>query len=305
MKEGRDLFSVGDYRLTVVPVSGRDRKVSGLIMAVKPDASSGILEWEQYGLDGQDRLVSILGASANGFFLERRFKEMCRSLIHLLAQLDLHFYKAEKGDPHLSQGHSESGEGRQYVGDRGPVQALAEALSDGMKSTLRCLPEVGGLRQADRCDIDTCLSLAVTLVGLEQGARGGQVSVAPARDLPEAKVDEHELIMTFVIFLLLSKTCLASVSDQTIRCDRVKEKNHVVIKISHNSYIQEEAYLKILFSRHPLQRYFSNAGTIQPMETLLYYVCFLLKKNRMHMKVTNVPGQFELCLSVPVVTSSI
>jgi hypothetical protein len=299
IKKGTDLFSVGDYRLTAVPVLGKDKKVSALVMAVKPDAPSGILELEQYGLEGHDRFVSILGASAIGFFLEHRFKEMCRSVIRLLAQLDLHFYKAEMGHPHLSDGHSESGDG-QYVDDRGSVQTLAEALSDGMKSTLRCLPEVGGLLQSDRSDIDTCLSFAITLVGLERGARAGQVSVTTAGDLHTAKVDDHELLMTFVIFLLLSKTCLTRVSDQTIKCDAIKEKHHVVIKISHNSYIQEESYLEILFSRYPLQRYFSSADRTQPMETLLHYVCFLLKKNRINIKLTNVPGQFELCLSIPV-----
>lgn len=302
-KKGADLFSAGALRLTVTPLVDSSNKVSSLIMVAEAEAPIDSAEQGRYKLNGHSRFDSILGAAASGFLLESYLKEVDRPLIGLVSQLDLLLCKAErdqreKCDP--LEGEDAGG----VTGDLVPLSRLKNEALGLIQSLRQSLPPVGRASPTDGTDLKTCIDRAIALLGPARRNGDGRISFKADAELPAVKVDERNLVAILAVILLLSRGCLGNVSDKTIRCEAAREGRYVKVTILHNGHIQDEAYLRILFSFDPLQSYFTAAGSATPMETLLHHVASSLKKHHIKMKLINIPGEYTLCLALPTVESS-
>ena len=117
-------------------------------------------------------------------------------------------------------------------------------------------------------------------------------------DLPPIRTNAEELTMVFLILLLFSRDCLSNVSNKEITCETSKREDHIAASISHNGFIHQDR-LDILFHNNPLESFFLNGVSVHMMDTLLYYANFLLKKNGICIRLTNIPGCFDLSLIIP------
>ena len=293
-----DLLEPGDFRVTLNPSRDSNNKVSLLVMLIEAMSSFGAdLGTSGFAADAS-RLESILEFSATGLVLREAVKEVYDPLTHLLAQLDLFSHKMDIADKQSRSTYSLA-MNDPYVADRARVQGLVGELCDRLKSIQKNVISKQGPGEADPTNINVCLAQAIDAVRSSQGTKEDAISTTFAGNLPAVNVDAHELIMMFIIFLLTSKSCLAHVSDKTIRCETKKERDHVVAKISHNSCMQKQDDLKIIFGGKPLQSYFFQTGSVQSTETLLHYANFLSNKHNIKIRLTNIPGHFELCFAVP------
>ncbi len=286
---GQDLIQPGDFRITVNPSQDSDKKVSFLVVIIEAMSSFGA-NWEASEISGDSgRLESILGSSATAFVLSDVIEGLYDPLARLVAQLDLLFSKVDMAGEKADR----------YEPDRDRVQALVRELCDRLKPVRENVAVRQGTFRVDRTDINECVSRAIDIVQSNGDAGAGVISMALAENLPAVKPDAHDLVMMFIIFLLTSKASLATVTDKTIRCETAQKNGHVMVKIAHNSYIQKQDDLKMIFDGQVLRRYFSDTGRVKPTETYLHYANFLTNKHRIKMNMTNIPGQFELCLAVP------
>ena len=287
--KGQDLLQPGDFRITVNPSRDSDNKVSFLVVIIEAMSSFGA-NWEASEIAGDaGRLESILESSATAFVLSDVIEGLYDPLVRLMAQVDLFFSKVDVA----------GGKADRCERDRDRVQALVSELCNRLKPVWENVAVRQGTSRVDRTDINECVSRAIDIVQSSSDTGAGVISSTLAENLPEVKPDAHDLVMMFIIFLLTSKACLATVTDKTIRCETAQENGHVMVKIAHNSYIQEQDDLKMIFDGQVLRRYFSNTGSVKPTETYLHYANFLTNKHRIKIKMTNIPGQFELCLAVP------
>ena len=134
---------------------------------------------------------------------------------------------------------------------------------------------------------------------------GASIRFDPQPKLPKIESDKQEFLMIFLIFLLLSRDGLRTVSDKTIKCETKEHENHITVSMSHNGYLHQGKYLDILFDNDPLETYFFNTHPIYFMDAVLYYGNALLKKNNIKIKIDNIPGQFSLSLFIPLGSSKL
>ena len=132
-----------------------------------------------------------------------------------------------------------------------------------------------------------------------EGLDSNSIVFIPRSQLPITGANEQEFVTIFLIYLLLSRDCLRNVSDTTIRCETTKDDDHIIATISHNSSIQQDKYLDIVFHNKPLESYFLKGDFTCFMDTLLYYGNCLLRKNKVRTSITNIPGHFSLSLLIP------
>jgi hypothetical protein len=201
------------------------------------------------------------------------------------------------GDKEAKTNKGDDNFGRDSLTDRTHLQGLAEDLCHRLALIRENIVLKAGGDSSRVTDINTCLFQAISMV---RSGRNGDKSISTFfdPDLPAVKADGRDLVLMFLIYLSMSKSCTAHVTDRTIHCATAKEKDHVVVRISHNGYIQRQDDLKAVFGK-PLQSYFAEAGSVRPSETLLRYAGCLLNKHRVKMKLTNIPGHFELCFNIP------
>jgi len=271
--------------------------VSSLLMIVKAEAPLGIMNIdEDKKKEKWNHFQQILGVSTAGFLLKDLLKQTCNPFTCLLAQLDLFRYKMALD---RKKSHTDNADNAiLYAEEMASVEKHVREISDKFKYMLEnvCLCEPAG---TTRFDINESLARAITIVNVFEGLGDSSIRLASFPNLPMIESDQQEFVMIFLIFLLLSRDCLKSVSDTAIRCETVRENNHIVARISHNGHIQQEKYMEILFQGNPIDSYFFEPGSVHFMETLLHYANLLLKKNDIKTKTTNIPGHFELSLIIP------
>ncbi len=289
-----DLFPPGTFRIRISPITDLNQRVTSLLMVVKSEAPPGIYR----GKEVQDlyHFRHILGAAATGFIIKDILKEVCNPLTYLLASLGLLSYKLALERKKMQVADSEGF--AFYPEEIKKIEELIEDLTKKFRYMIEntYLPEP--VKTYD-FDINECLSRAITIVTMYEEFDGESIEFNPQPRLPKARSDEQEIIMMFLVFLMLSRDCVRTVSDKTLRCETRENQDHIIASISHNGYIQESRYLDILFDNNPLQSYFSKSHSIYFMDTLLYYGNLLMKKNNVKIKINNVPGEFSLSLFIP------
>ncbi len=295
--KGPDLFSHGTFGVKIHPVCGPKGEVRSILMFVEREDPLGLLNGsKEKRRESTKRLQQILASAASGFLLHDAIKELSNPLAHLRIQLDLLRHKlASDGEG------TQAGSGRlaTYVQEAG----MAEKLAGGFCEKLQCL-----LQNTFRSDpvhepfseISSCLSKAISVMGLYEGFDGNSITFKAPQKMPVTQPEEQDVVMLLVIFLLLSKDCLANGSDMSIVCETETVASHLIVKILHTGHIRQDGYLDILFHHDPLETYFLKSHAISFMDTLLYYANFLLKKNDIKIKITNILGHFSLSLIIPV-----
>jgi hypothetical protein len=149
-------------------------------------------------------------------------------------------------------------------------------------------------------DINECLSIAITIMRMYEESAGESIKFNPQGEVPKIELNKQEFLMIFLIFLLLSRDCLRTVSDKTIKCETKEDENDIIVSMWHNGYLQQGKYLEILLNDDPIESCFFKSRSMYFMDTLLYYGNLLLKKNNIKIKISNVPGQFSLSLFIPL-----
>jgi PAS domain S-box-containing protein len=292
-----DLFTPGTFCTKITPIQDPGGEITTLLMRVRPEDPLGIHDSQgDKGRKNQNRLGKILGAAAKGYLLNDVLTEFSTPLTHLLTELDLFTSKWERLTPILSQ----------TGGDKTPLNTLGikqvrknvghicDKLYEVLKNMSPTSPQEGNPGQVNRC-----LSKAIQTGQMAEGMAGIAITCERGSGLPQAQADGQELAMVFLVFLLLSKDCFSNLSRRSIHCKTAKNGNHLVVRFSHNGFIQKDRYLKILFHHDPLEDYFLKCASLSQTDTLLYYANFLLKKNAIRMKLTNIPGHFNLSLIIP------
>ena len=289
-----DLFSPGTFNIIIKPIANLDDRVTSLLMIVKSGEPLGA--YPEKKKEKLDHLERILQAAARGFILKDLLKETCDPLTCLLARLDLLRHKVT-----LQSKKSQAADTHEisyYVEAIQEAEEFVERLSEQFKYMLEntCYFQSSGV-----CPFDVNQILAKTIAVLERCGRldGCSVSLKCPSVMPIMEACEQEFVMMFLIFLLLSKTCLKNVSNRAISCETAANKKHVIAKISHNGFIHQPRYLDIIFQSDPLENYFFKSNSICCMDTLLYHANLLLKKNKIKTKITNIPGQVSLSLVMP------
>jgi PAS domain S-box-containing protein len=290
-----DLFSPGAFNIIIKPIADLDDRVTSLLMVVKTGGPLGV--YSEKKKEKLDHLEHILEAAARGFILKDLVKETCDPLTCLLARLDLlrHKLTLERKKSQAADTHDTS----YYVEAIQEAQELVGKLSEQFKYVLEntCYFQSSGVCPFD---LNQTLSKTVTILEMCGGLDGCSVSLKSPSVMPMMEACEQELVMMFLIFLLLSKTCLKHVSNRTIKCETITNKKHIIAKISHNGFIHQRKYLDIIFQSDPLESYFFKSDSICCMDTLLYHANLLLKKNKIKTKITNIPGQFSQSLVMPL-----
>ena len=240
----------------------------------------------------------ILGAAAAGFLTKDLLKEVCDPFMFLVARLDLLHHKLvlERKKSQRANGH-----GLAYYAEE--IQKVEELFEHLTKRFRYVVENTYSLEPAETThfNINDCLAIAVSIMRMYEESAAESVRFDPQAELPEIESNRQEFLMIFLIFLFLSRDCLRTVSEKTIRCETKKEKNHIVVSMCHNGYLQQGKYLDILFDNDPLDSYFFKGHSTYFMDTLLHYGISLLKKNDIRIKINNVPGQFSLSLFIPLV----
>jgi len=289
-----DLFSPGAFSTIIKPIADLDDKVTSLLMVVKPGEPLGV--YPERKKENLYHLEHILRAAARGFLLKDVVKETCDPLTCLLARLDLLRHKVTLEREKSRAANTQ--ETAYYLGEIQKVERLVQDLSEQFKYVLEntCYLQPSGISPFD---VSQSLERAISILEMCGGLGGGSIRFESPSVLPMMEACEQEFIMIFLIFLLLSRTCLKNVSDRTIKCETAANKKHVIAKISHNGFIRQRKYLDIIFHSDPLESYFFKSDSVCCMDTLLYYGNLLLKKNKIRTKITNIPGQFNLSLVMP------
>jgi hypothetical protein len=186
-----------------------------------------------------------------------------------------------------------------YVGEIQKLEELIGNLSEHFRYMLEntCYFQSSGVSPFD---VNQTLAKTISILEMCGGLDGCSMRLTSASVLPMIEACEQEFIMIFLIFLLLSRTCLKNVSDRTIKCETVTNRKHIIAKISHNGFIHQRRYLDIIFQSDPLANYFFNSDSVCCMDTLLYHANLLLKKNKIKTRITNIPGHFSLSLVTPI-----
>jgi hypothetical protein len=292
-----DLFTPGTFRTKITPIHDLEGEIASLLMRVSLEDPLGIHDHQDdKGQKNQNRLGKILGAAATGFLLKNVLKRLDNPLTHLLTEMDLFRSKLERHTP-ISPLNDEEKTPLKALGidqARKNVGTVCEKLRQVLENMSSTGPQEGNQQQVNRC-----LSKAIQTAEMAEGMEGIAITSEMGSGLPQAKTNGQELTMAFLIFLLLSKDCLSNVSHRAIHCKTRRNGDLIVAGISHNGFIQQNGYLKILFHHNPLEDFFLNCATVNPADTLLYYANFLLKKNDIRIKLTNIPGHFNLSLIIP------
>jgi PAS domain S-box-containing protein len=279
-----DLFPEGVYRIRISPVSDSTGKAAILLMFVTAEA--------RMGEGGRRRFQDILAATATNFVLQDVLKGVCNPLTCLLARLELVRYKFA-----LDQINSRWGsehESRHYSGEIGKIEAVVEALAKRFRDVLENSYSSEPQKPYSLDANESCM-MAINAAGLKEQT----IKFSLQHRLSNIKSPPQETVMILIIFLLLSRECLRTVTDKTIQCETKEEQAHIVIALRHKGYVQQDKYLEILFDPDPVESYFFKRHSMYWMDTLLYYANSLAKKNSMKVKINNVPGEFALSLYIP------
>ncbi|MBW1676176.1 MAG: PilZ domain-containing protein [Deltaproteobacteria bacterium] len=239
----------------------------------------------------------ILGAAATGFLTKDLLKEVCDPFTCLMARLDLLRHKLG-----LERKKSQGANGHELICYAEEIQKV-EGLFEGLTKRFKYVVEnTYSLEPVDTThfDINECLSIAISIVRMYEESASESIRFDAQAKVPEIESNRQEFLMIFLIFLLLSRDCLRTVSDRTIRCETKEDENHIIASIFHNGYLQQGKYLDILFDNEPLESYFFKSHSVYFIDTLLYYGNLLLKKNNIKIRINNVPGQFSLSLFIPL-----
>ncbi|NVM21035.1 MAG: PilZ domain-containing protein [Desulfobacterales bacterium] len=237
----------------------------------------------------------ILGATATGLLIKDVLKEVSNPFTRLVARLDLLRHKlALQGEGlQTADGH----ELAYYAGEILKIEKLINDLTKNFKY----MAEIYSLEpvETNYFDINECISRAIAIVRMYQGFGDETIRFDPQPGVPEIESNEQELGIIFLIFLLLSKHCIKTVSDKTIECRIREDQSHVIASISHNGSVGQDKYLDIIFHNDPIESYFFKSHSVCFMDTLLHYGNFLLKKNRIKVKINSIPGCFAISLFIP------
>ncbi len=260
-------------------------------------AETMVFQMEKMMRENDDKIPAELKKPVNEKInaLKDLLKQVCNPFTCLLAQLDLFRYKMALAK---KESHTDNADNTAlYAEEMASVEKHVRELSGKFKYMLEnaYLCEPAG---TTRFDINESFSRAITIVNLFEGLGNSSIRLASS-NLPMIESDQQEFVMIFLILLLLSRDCLKSVSDTSIRCETARNNNHIVATISHNGHIQRDKYMETLFQGNPIESYFFKPGSVHFMETLLHYENLLLKKNDIKTRITNIPGHFELSLIIP------
>ena len=291
-----DLFPPGTFRTKVTPIQDLKGEITSLLMRVSPEDPLGIHDHQSdKGQKNQDRLGKILRAAATGFLLKEVLTRFDSPLTYLVTEMDLLSSKLEQhmaisswNDDKTPQEAVGITRARKHIG---VVAIKLRQVLDNMWSPV--------LQEDEQQLVNICLSKAIQTAKMAAGMEGIPIKRNMESGLPQITINSHELTMAFLIFLLLSKDCLSNVSLRTIHCSTQRDGDNIVAGISHNGFIQEDRYLSILFHRNPLEGFFLNCTRVNPVDTLLYYVNYILKKNALKIRLTNIPGHFNLSVIIP------
>lgn len=291
-----DLFGPGTFRAKISPIRDLKDKVCSVLMSVKTEDPLGLHDHHKdTGPGNEEHLTKILKAVANGFLLRNVLTQSRNPLIHLLAELDLVEKKLEKPG-----NRSQTDKADKTVVKVMGIEKARKSIGSVFEKLGYLLNEdqVCQWRKASLSGVNACLSQAIEMAKMYDLMADDTIRPRTEPGLPPIETNSQELTTVFLILLLFSNDCLSNVSDKQIGCATSKKKDHISVSISHNGFIQQDS-LNILLDNNPLESFFLNGGTFNMMETLLYYANFLLKKNAIRMRLTNIPGRFDLSLIIP------
>ena len=242
----------------------------------------------------------ILGAAATGFLTKDIVEQVCDPFTYLVARLDLLRHKLT-----LKRKKSQVANDRELAYYEEEIQKVEELLEDLTKRFKYVVKNTYSLEPVETThfDINECLSIAINIMMYAEPAGEG-IRFDRQAKVPKIESYQQEFLMIFIIFLMLSRDCLRTISDKTIECETKEDKNYVIVSMCHNGYVQQGKYLDILFENDPLESYFFKSHSMYFMDTLLYYGNLLLKKNNIRIRINNVPGQFSLSLFIPLEAQS-
>jgi PAS domain S-box-containing protein len=243
----------------------------------------------------------ILGAAATGFLTKDIVNEVCDPFTCLVARLDLvhHRLALERKKSPRANGNELAYCAQEIRQAEGLLEELTKRFRYVVENTYSLEPG-----ETTRFDINECLSIAISIIGVYEESDGEGIKFDPQAKLPKIESNKQEFLMIFLIFLLLSRDGLRTVSDKTIKCETKEDENHITVRISHNGYLHHGKYLDILFDNNPLETYFFKSHSTYFMDAILYYGNALLKKNNLTIKINNIPGQFSLSLFIPLEAQS-
>jgi len=285
-----DLFPEGIYRIRISPVSDSMGKVTTLLMFVTAQTLPGGKAHMDKG--GRRYFQDILAAAATTFVLRDVLKSIRNPFTYLLARLDLVRYKFA-----LDQINSRWGGGREpnhYSGEIGKIEDVVEDLAKRFKYVIENTRSSEPPRSHGVDANESCMT-AIRALGLEEGT----IKFNPQPRLSKTESHPQETVMMLIIFLLLSREYIRTVTDKTIECETEENQGHIVVTLRHKGYMQQDKYLEMLFDPDPVESYFFKRDSMYWMDTLLYYANFLAKKNSIKIKINNVPGEFALSLYIP------
>jgi PAS domain S-box-containing protein len=243
----------------------------------------------------------VLGAAATGFLTKDIVKDVCDPFTCLVARLDLvrHRLALERKKSRGANGDELAYCAQEIQKAENLLENLTRRFKYVVENTLSLEPV-----ETTRFDINECLSIAISIISMYQESDSERIIFDPQAKLPKIESDKQEFLMIFLIFLLLSRDCLRIVSDKTIKCETKEDEKHITVRMCHNGYLQQGKYLDILFDNNPLETYFFKSDPMYFMDTVLYYGNTLLKKNKIKIKIDNIPGQFSLTLFIPLAANS-
>jgi len=291
-----DLFEPGIFRARISPIRDLEDKVCSVLMSVKTEDPLGLLDHHKdKGRGNKEHLAKILKAAATGFLLRNVLTQSWNPLTHLLAELDLVEKKLEQ-QGNRSQPDKDNGTALKVMG----IEKARQSIGSVFEKLGHLLNEdrVCQWQDANPLGVNECLSQAIKTAKMYQHMADSTIRPKTESGLPPTETNSQELTTVFLILLLFSKGCLSNVSDKQITCETSKKEYRVSASISHNGFIQQHS-LNILLDNNPLESFFLNGGSFNMMDTLLYYANFLLKKNSIRMRLTNIPGRFDLSLIIP------
>jgi PAS domain S-box-containing protein len=238
----------------------------------------------------------ILGAAATGFLTRDIVKEVCDPFTCVLASLDLLRHRLA-----LERKKSQGANASEFAYYAEEIQEVAELFEDLTKRFRYVVENTYSLEPVEttQFDINECLSIAISIIGMYEESGGESIRFNPQAEVPKIESNKQEFLMIVLIFLLLSRDCLGTVSDKAIKCETKEDENNIIVSMCHNGYLQKGKYLDMLLDDDPIESCFFKSHSMYFMDTLLYYGNLLLKNNNIKIKINNVPGQFSLSLFIP------
>jgi len=291
-----DLFTPCNFRADISPIEDVDKRVARLVMVVRTEVVADVAGEPDSGVQKRlHQIEPLLGAAATGAILKDMLADVWNPFTCMLARLDLLRYKllANKSV------RAVNGDVTYYTKEIEEAGRLVRGLSDRFKHVLENAPFLEP-DQISCFDVNQLLSRVTSVSGMVRDADGYSVRFEPGADLPQVESNEREFVILSQLLAWLCRSCLGNTMDRTIECQTSKDRNRIIVKMSHRGPVPKDRLLNIIICENPLESLLGATESIGVADALMCYANLLMRKNNMRLRVDSIPGQFGLTLSIPV-----